>query len=179
MSTVNKSVYQAILAINKLLEGYISGVSFYSTMESFLELLLATTQSENGFIAKFTEPDKQFITLVCNKDSQGMGFSLEQVRQTIGAITLDKTTTNFYDCTSSLLRSYTSVPIEFDGKLIGYIGLTNKPTQYSKSDFEILRFAKNNISSIFNHQLNFNIQHHKSHKEKSSHSLPLYISSVQ
>lgn len=159
MVSVNKKVYEAILAINKLLEDYISGVSFYSSMERFLNLLLEATNSENGFIGKLSGPNRQFFTIVCNLESEDMGYSLEQLQQTLGEITLDKTITNYYDCTSLPLRSFISVPIEFDGKLIGYIGLTNKPTQYTGSDLEILRFAKNNISSILNHQQNINIQH--------------------
>lgn len=159
MPNVNKKVYTAILAINKLLEDYISGVSFYSTMERFLNLLLEMTNSKNGFIGKLSDPDRQFFTIVCNIDSEDMGYSLEQLQQSLGAITLDKTITNYYDCTSVSLRSFISVPIEFDGKLIGYIGLTNKPTQYTSNDLEILRFAKNNISSILNHQQNINVQH--------------------
>ncbi len=168
MTSVNKKVYEAILAINKLLEDYISGVSFYSTMERFLDLLLITTNSKNGFIGKLTGPHKQFHTIVCNLESEDMGYSLEQLQRSLGAITLDKTITNYYDCTSLSLRSFTSVPIEFDGKLIGYIGLTNKPTEYSSSDFEILRFAKNNISSILNHQQNINMQHKASHEKTIS-----------
>lgn len=168
MASVNKKVYEAILAINKLLEDYISGVSFYSTMERFLSLLLEATNSENGFIGKLSDQNGQFFTIVCSLETEGIGHSLEQLQQSLGEITLDKTNTNFYDCTSSPLRSFISVPIEFDGKLIGYIGLTNKPMKYSSSDSEILRFAKNNISSILNHQQNVNVQHSTNYRQVSS-----------
>lgn len=174
MAAINKKVYQAILVTNKLLEDYIGGVSFYSTMERFLELLLSSTNSENGFIGKVSGSNKQFTTLVCDKDADGMGLSLAQLRDSIGEITLNKTVTNYYDCTSATFRSYASVPLEFDGKLIGFIGLANKPGEYSKSDFEILRFAKNNVSSILNNQLSINVQHKKHHEYSASEVLPLH-----
>ena len=179
MASVNKKVYEAILAINKLLEDYISGVSFYSTMDKFLKLLLETTNSENGFIGTLSGPNRQFFTIVCNIDSEEVGYSLGRLQQCLGAITLDKTVTNYYDCTSLSLRSFTSVPLEFDGKLIGYIGLTNKPASYSSSDFEILRFAKNNISSILNHQQNINVQHSANRRQSTSQTASIQSRPLQ
>ncbi len=179
VSAVNEKVYKAILTINKLLEDYISGVSFYSTMEGFLELLIESTNSQNGFIGKLSGSRRQFVTIVCNQDSAGMGLSLKQLQQSIGELTLDKTVTNYYDCTSQSLRSFISVPIEFEGKLIGYVGLTNKSVQYSANDLEILRFAKNNISSILNHQQNIRVRPVAEHKRAASSSSTSYSASVQ